>query len=381
MMLDAIQHPDGPKVVVSCGSGGVGKTTISAAIGLMGALAGKKTIVLTIDPARRLADAMGLSEFDTDVQQVPLDQFPQMPEPGSGGELYAMMLEPKRTFDDLVKRYAAPEVSRKILNNRYYQHISNNMAGSHEYMAMEKLYETYHQGVYDLIVLDTPPTRRALDFLEAPQRLLNVLGHSFFWKLIKPYLKVSRWGFRMFNIMASPILRVVGQVVGKQALKDLVGFLQVWDEVLYQGFRRRAEAVKTLLSSDEALFLAIATPQMLPMREAEFFWKRLEADQMPFGGFIVNRVHRFSRDDTGSLMSEPVGGEICRGASIDRSLHEKLLTAYQHLVQQAESDAASIRALADKAGDPSKIKTIALADDAIMDLAGLYQLVSNLKAD
>jgi anion-transporting ArsA/GET3 family ATPase len=292
-----------------------------------------------------------------------------------------MMLEPKRTFDDLVNRYAAPEVSRKIYNNRYYQHISNNMAGSHEYMAMEKLYEIYQEGVYDLIVLDTPPTRRALDFLEAPQRLMNVLGHSFFWKLIKPYLKVSRWGFRMFNLMASPILRVVGQVVGKQALKDLVGFFQVWDEVLYQGFRHRAEAVKQLLSSDEAMFLAIATPQMLPMREAEFFWERLKVNRMPFGGFIVNRVHEFSHEAAEGLMGEEAGGEICRGASIDSGLHEKLLTAYQDLVRQAESDAAAIRQLTGKVGDPSKIKTIALADDAIMDLAGLYQLVSKLKAE
>jgi len=120
---------------------------------------------------------------------------------------------------------------------------------------------------------------------------------------------------------------------------------------------------------------------MLPMREAEFFWKRLQADQMPFGGFIVNRVHKFSHNMGEALMDQPAGGEICRGASIDRNLHEKLLTAYQHLVRQAESDAASIRRLVDKVCDPSEIKTIALADDAIMDLAGLYQLVSNLEAD
>ncbi|MDZ7830228.1 MAG: ArsA-related P-loop ATPase [Desulfobacterales bacterium] len=380
-MFRPIVNSDGPKVIVNCGSGGVGKTTISAAIGLMGALSGKKTIVLTIDPARRLADAMGLAEFDADVQQVPLEQSPKLPEPAPGGELYAMMLESKRTFDDLVIRYAAPEISKKILNNRYYQYISNNMAGSHEYMAMEKLYEIYHQGAYDLIVLDTPPTRRALDFLEAPQRMLNLLGHSFFWKLVKPYMKVSRWGFRMFNLMASPILRVVGQVVGKQVLKDLIGFFQVWDEVLYQGFRQRAEAVKTLLAGDEALFFAISTPQRLPMREAEFFWERLQANRLPFGGFVVNRVHELSREEAVSLTEEPVGGEICRGASIDRHLHEKLTAVYQNLLQQAQSDAAAIRALSDKVGDPSKIRTLPLAEEAIMDMAGLYGLVLNLKAD
>ncbi|MFP4533747.1 MAG: ArsA family ATPase [Desulfobacterales bacterium] len=380
-MFHSIVNSDGPKVIVNCGSGGVGKTTISAAIGLMGALSGKKTIVLTIDPARRLADAMGLAEFDADVQQVPLNKSPELPEPAPGGELYAMMLESKRTFDDLVIRYAAPEISKKILNNRYYQYISNNMAGSHEYMAMEKLYEIYYQGAYDLIVLDTPPTRRALDFLEAPQRMLNLLGHSFFWKLVKPYMKVSRWGFRMFNLMASPILRGVGQVVGKQVLKDLTGFFQVWDEMLYQGFRQRAEAVKTLLAGDEALFFAISTPQRLPMREAEFFWERLQANRMSFGGFVVNRVHELSREAEETLIDEPVGGEICRGASIDRHLHEKLAGVYQNLQQQAQSDAVAIRALSDKVGNPSKIRTLPLAEEAIMDLAGLYGLVLNLKAD
>src|SRR6056297_2677842 len=377
-MFSPIVNPEGPKVIVSCGSGGVGKTTISAAIGLMGALSGKKTIVLTIDPARRLADAMGLSEFETDVQRVPLDQSPQMPDPAPGGELYAMMLEPKRTFDDLVNRYAAPEVSRKILNNRYYQHISNNMAGSHEYMAMEKLYETYHEGVYDLIVLDTPPTRRALDFLEAPQRLLNVLGHSFFWKLIKPYLKAGRWSLRMLNVMASPILRVVGQVIGRQALNDLIGFFQVWDEALYQGFNRRAEAVKALLGSDETLFFAIATPQRFPLQEAEFFWERLKANRMPFGGFIINRVHA-SIHDVPAPPIDQTAAQICPGAPVDSQLIEKILLNYRYIQRQAESDAASIRGLESRVAGLAGVKTIAAVEEEIIDLAGLLDLVGYLK--
>ena len=376
-MFSPIFKPDGPKIIVNCGSGGVGKTTLSAAMGLAGALVGKKTIVLTIDPARRLADALGISAVDADVQQVPLDQL-QIPRGMEPGELHAMMLEPKRTFDELVMRYAAPEISEKILSNRYYQHISNNMAGSHEYMAMEKLYETYHQGIYDLIVLDPPPARRALDFLEAPERLLNVLGHSFFWKLIKPYLKAGKWSFRMFNIMASPILRVVGQVIGKQALTDLIGFFQVWDDVLYQGFRRRARAVKALLGSDEALFFAIATPQRLPLREAEFFWKKLQANKMPFGGFIVNRVHAFIHEDP-AFSKVSLSHDNCRGANVDARLREKLLSIYRDLQKQSESDAASIQELKSHVAASAKVKIIPVAEDEIVDLAALRNLVESLK--
>ncbi|MBS3758699.1 MAG: ArsA family ATPase [Desulfobacterales bacterium] len=376
-MLNPIFDPDGPKIIVNCGSGGVGKTTLSAAMGLAGALAGKKTIVLTIDPAMRLADALGLSEFHADVQRVPLDKISSAAE-SSVGELYAMMLEPKRTFDELVTRYATPEISRKILNNRYYQHISNNMAGSNEYMAMEKLYETYHEGVYDLIVLDTPPTRRALDFLEAPQRLLNVLGHSFFWKLIKPYLKAGRWSLRMLNVMASPILRVVGQVIGRQALNDLIGFFQVWDEALYQGFNRRAEAVKALLGSDETLFFAIATPQRFPLQEAEFFWERLKANRMPFGGFIINRVHA-SIHDVPAPPIDQTAAQICPGAPVDSQLIEKILLNYRYIQRQAESDAASIRGLESRVAGLAGVKTIAAVEEEIIDLAGLLDLVGYLK--
>jgi len=376
-MLNPIFDPDGPKIIVNCGSGGVGKTTLSAAMGLAGALAGKKTIVLTIDPAMRLADALGLSEFHADVQRVPLDKISSAAE-SSVGELYAMMLEPKRTFDELVTRYATPEISRKILNNRYYQHISNNMAGSNEYMAMEKLYETYHEGVYDLIVLDTPPTRRALDFLEAPQRLLNVLGHSFFWRLIKPYLKAGRWSLRMLNVMASPILRVVGQVIGRQALNDLIGFFQVWDEALYQGFNRRAEAVKALLGSDETLFFAIATPQRFPLQEAEFFWERLKANRMPFGGFIINRVHA-SIHDVPAPPIDQTAAQICPGAPVDSQLIEKILLNYRYIQRQAESDAASIRGLESRVAGLAGVKTIAAVEEEIIDLAGLLDLVGYLK--
>ena len=371
---DAIRDPAGPEIIICCGSGGVGKTTISAAIGLYAAMAGKKTIVLTIDPARRLADALGLKQFATKIQRVPLENLNIAKNWVTPvGELSAMMLDPKSTFDQLVARYASPEFQKNIFKNRYYQHLSGNMAGSHEYMAMEKLYEIFNQGRYDLIVLDTPPSRRALDFLEAPQKMLNILGHNFFMKMFKPYLKAGKWGFRFLNIFASPVLKAVSKVVGKQALEDFSGFMQLWDDVMFEGFSRRAASVKALLAGNKTLFLAVATPQRLPLNEAFFLSEKLLANDMPFGGFIVNRVH--------SLSSEPNrltidSNRIFKETPVDPALKEKLITVYQYMRKLAQSDARSIDQLIEKIGSNIDIDVVQvpLSDREIVSLDDLYRL-------
>jgi anion-transporting ArsA/GET3 family ATPase len=375
-MLNRIGTNDGPRIIICCGSGGVGKTTLSAAIGILGALSGRKTIVLTIDPARRLADSLGLSDFNSDAQQVDLDQFPAISTEPTGS-LYAMMLDAKRTFDQLIERYAPGDLRNKILGNRYYQYLSNHMAGSHEYMAMEKLYEIHHQSKYDLIVLDTPPTRRALDFLDAPQRLLNLLGHSFFWKIFKPYFQAGRWGVRLFNLLASPVLKAMGKVIGKQALADLAAFMQLWDDILFEGLSRRASEVKKLLSGHPALFLAIASPQRRPLAESMFLYEKLLENQMPFGGFIINRVHEsHSKQNISDFDIDPERKIYAKNISSD--LIAKMRKSYFNQEKMAQSDAESIGDFRKKIGDGINIVEILSAEGEIVDLVGVYNISRQL---
>jgi len=376
---DCITDPAGPEIIVCCGSGGVGKTTISAAIGLRAAMAGKKSIVLTIDPARRLADALGLKRFDTEIQRVPLENLTTDRDSVTPiAELSALMLDPKSTFDQLVSRYAAPEFQKNIFSNRYYQHLSNNMAGSHEYMAMEKLYEIFNQKQYDLIVLDTPPSRRALDFIEAPQKMLNILGHNFFMRMFKPYLKAGKWGIRFLNIFASPVLKGISKVIGKQALDDFSAFMQLWDDIMFEGFTRRASEVKALLAGSRTMFVAIATPQRLPMDEAVFLSKKLLLNEMPFGGFIINRVH-FS--DLNKGVEKIDSDKIFKDIYIDPGLKEKLITVYQHMRELARSDVRSIRKLRSDIGPHGNILALPFADSEITKLDDLYRLSRMFEKD
>jgi anion-transporting ArsA/GET3 family ATPase len=375
-MLQRLGREGGPGIIVCCGSGGVGKTTISAALGIYGALAGKKTIVLTIDPARRLADSLGLRDFNSEAQLVPLDHFSAI-NGGPHGSLHAMMLDAKRTFDQLIERYATDDLRKKIFENRYYQYLSNHMAGSHEYMAMEKLYEIYHQAKYEIIILDTPPTRRALDFLDAPQRLLNLLGHSFFWKLFKPYIKAGRWGVRLFNLLASPILKAMGKVIGHQALADIAVFMQLWDDILFEGFSRRASAVKNLLSAHPTLFLAVATPQQRPLAEAFFLYEKLSENHMPFGGFIINRVHAaISRQH---ITDHQVNSDLSGSAkNISPALISKMRRSYQDQEKIARSDAESIRDVRNKVGSAVEIIEISAAESEVADLNDVYNISRQL---
>ena len=374
MLSAAIRNPEGPEIIVCCGSGGVGKTTVSAAIGLMGAMSGKKTIVLTIDPARRLADSLGLKDFNFDAQRVDLKRFScsfDAPEP----ELYAMMLDAKRTFDGLLFRYASDEIRKNILNNRYYQHLSNNMAGSHEYMAMENLYEIYSQGRYDLIVLDTPPSRRALDFLDSPQRLINLLGHRFFMNLFKPYIQVGKWGVRLLNIVASPVLRGVGKIVGGQTLADFAEFMKLWDDALFDGFGYRATAMKKLLSGHKTLFLAVSTPQRLPMKEALYLYERLTENHMPFGGFIINRVE-WTDGKKGGKTERVDGNSGLEKIVLDAQLKEKMITAYRQIQKLAETDAASIASLIRQIGSRVSVLQIPMADGEVANVDDLKQITN-----
>ena len=376
-MLKELFVDNGPRIVACCGSGGVGKTTVSAAIGLAGAMSGKKTLVLTIDPAKRLADALGLGNFDHEIRKVPPEKFATSGlEPG--GELFAMMLDTKRTFDRVVEKYANTHARNKILDNRYYQHVSSTLAGSREYMAMEKLHEIYNEDDYDLIVLDTPPTRRALDFLEAPARLTDLLGHNILFKFFRPYLYAGRFGFRLFTIFASPIIKSLSQVMGGQVLEDAAQFFNLWDDMLFEGFQKRAQEVRKLLASPETVFFAVASPMARPLKEALYLYEKLAENHIAFGGFVVNRVHpEYDFDDSteGMESGDPLFGDI----GFDATLSQKIARNFEQFDKLAISDAAAIDGLRQKAGPNVAIRQIPLFDGDIYDIPGLLQIREHLQ--
>ena len=285
--LDTDRLLDDPRtrIIVCCGSGGVGKTTTAAALGLRAAERGRHVVVLTVDPARRLAQSMGLSSLDNTPRPVPL------PDAVGDGTLDAMMLDMKRTFDEIVEGHADPDRAGQILANPFYQSLSSSFAGTQEYMAMEKLGQLRRTDQWDLIVVDTPPSRSALDFLDAPQRLSRFLDGRLIKLLTAPtrasgraYLKVVNAGFGMFT-------GIVTKIIGAQVLRDVQTFVAAFD-TMFGGFRERAEDTYRLLQTPGTAFLVVATPEPDALREASYFVERLSEDRMPLAGLILNRVHR-----------------------------------------------------------------------------------------
>jgi anion-transporting ArsA/GET3 family ATPase len=277
------------RIAVCVGCGGVGKTTIAAALGVEAARRGRRALVLTIDPARRLADALGLRALGNEPQTLPRSTLGQLGVPPEG-DLAAMMLDMKRTFDDLVERFAeSPEVRDRIFSNAIYQHASDALAGSVEYSAMEKVYELYDREAFDLIVVDTPPAQHALDFLEAPQRLLEFLDSRLVQMLIHPAFAASRFGFRLFQRSAHRVLRIMERVSGFGFLEDVSEFLLAF-EGMSGGFRERARRVRGLLVGPEAAFVLVAGPGAESQRQAVDFLDRLEAFQVPLTGVLITRM-------------------------------------------------------------------------------------------
>ncbi|HKT00188.1 MAG TPA: ArsA family ATPase [Rugosimonospora sp.] len=280
--VDAILADPGIRIVVCCGAGGVGKTTTAAALGLRAAERhGRRTVVLTIDPARRLAQALGLSELDNTPRQVK----------GTTAELHAMMLDMKRTFDEVVLTHTDPRKAEEIFANPFYQAMSSTFSGTQEYMAMEKLGQLHAKGEWDLIVVDTPPSRSALDFLDAPQRLARFLDGRMLRILLAPARAGGRSMFNLVTASFGVFARAVQKILGAQLLSDLSGFVAGLDST-FGGFRQRAEQTYRVLQAPETAFLVVAAPEPDAIREAGFFAGRLASEQMPLQGLVLNRVHR-----------------------------------------------------------------------------------------
>ena len=283
-VLDVDPLIDDPetRIVVCCGSGGVGKTTTAAALGLRAAERGRRVVVLTIDPARRLAQSMGIDSLDNTPRRVKgVD---------GDGELHAMMLDMKRTFDEIVEAHADRERAAAILSNPFYQSLSAGFAGTQEYMAMEKLGQLRAQHDWDLIVVDTPPSRSALDFLDAPKRLGSFLDGKLIRLLTAPAKLGGRAGMKFLNVGMSMMTGTIGKLLGGQLLKDVQTFVAAMDTT-FGGFRTRADATYKLLQAHGTAFMVVAAPERDALREAAYFVERLAAEEMPLAGLVLNRVH------------------------------------------------------------------------------------------
>ncbi len=281
------------QIVITSGSGGVGKTTSAAVLAMEAAAEGRRAVVVTIDPAKRLADALGLGG----------DGIGNEPERIDGpwkGELWAVMLDTKRTFDDLVRRYSNdPEQAERILANRFYRNISGALSGTQEYMAMEKLYELHHDDGFDVVVVDTPPSRNALDFLEAPRRLTRFLDHRLYRVLMAP----TRGVMKAVNVAAQAFVRQVSKVVGAEVFEDAITFFQAFDG-MEAGFKERADVVLELLTSPATSYVLVASPKRDTVAEARFFAEKLAEAQIPIAALIVNRMHPHFTDELPEALRE-----------------------------------------------------------------------------
>ncbi len=303
--VDALLDDPGTRVIVCCGAGGVGKTTTAAALALRAAERGRRVVVLTIDPARRLAQSMGLGELDNSPRPV------QGVDEAGGGRLDAMMLDMKRTFDEVIEQHATPEKAAQIFANPFYQAMSSSFAGTQEYMAMEKLGqlrtasferddargETGGDGErWDLIVVDTPPSRSALDFLDAPARLGSFLDGRLIRILSAPAKAGGRAYFRVVSAAVGSATGVMTKLLGAQILKDVQAFVAALDTV-FGGFRERASRTYELLQAPGTAFLVVAAPERDALREASYFVERLAAESMPLAGLVLNRVHTSAAEE------------------------------------------------------------------------------------
>ena len=363
----------GRELIVAVGSGGVGKTTTAATIGLWAATQGKKVLVLTIDPAKRLANSLGLSEFGNDERQIDLTGIPV----ADGGELWAMMLDTQTTFDELIHSTAPDDATaQRILTNPIYVTMSDTFAGSQEYMAAEKLYDVVATGRYDLVVLDTPPVKNALDFFEAPGRLSRFMDRQ----VIDWFLHPPKQGFfsTVVSGTSAVIYKLLGYVFGQEFLTDLSEFLQLFTDMV-DGFRERHEHVMELFGSDRTRFLTVCAPTEPSVEVAGFFADELARRSYPRAGVVVNQVHGCSQ---GPLEPQVLLGETARELSGDleprtaASLVARLGAAHGRLRQQNATEQQLVDQV--RRMGAGKVIEVPRLEHEVHDLAGLVEVSTHL---
>jgi len=367
------------EIVICCGSGGVGKTTTAAAAAAMAAARlGGKVLVITVDPARRLANALGLERFGNVETQVPPETFAAAGvEPR--GELWAAMLDTKQSWDELVRSHAPDAATRDaILANPLYENITARFVQSHDYIAMERLYEIHASGRYDLIVVDTPPTRNAIDFLEAPERMAD-----FFSSRLLRWLTVPARS-RVFTVASRPFYTVADRILGSQFLQDIAEFFLLF-QTMYDGFVERAKAVTRTLSDKRTTFVVVSTLEAAPVREAEFFIEALRERRFPLGAVVLNKVlpawfedrraavvaRRLCADPKDLAAAVPVEADPAAVARVLGEVGESFLNFRVVATREAEQRA-------ELAAGADVVATIPYADHDITDLAGLLELGASL---
>ena len=360
-------------IVIACGPGGVGKTTTAAALAATAVVEqGGRVLVLTVDPARRLADALGLKGIGNEEVRIPDEVFTEV---GARprGELWAAMLDTKQSWDDLIRTHAPDaETREQILANPLYQNISGRFVQSHDYIAMERLYEIHSAGAYDLIVVDTPPTRNALDFLDAPQRMADFFSSRLLRWLIIPYRS------RLVNVASRPFYQVADRILGTQFLADISEFFILFQS-MYNGFVERAEAVTRLLSDRRTTFMVVSTLEATPVREAEFFSSELTARKLHLGAVVLNKVlPEYLRDPAADKLAQSMEG---RAAELAEGLTDDPVVAGRVVAEVAESflnfgvvARREAEQQAELKGAPDVLVTVPFYDADIYDLGGLLTL-------
>jgi anion-transporting ArsA/GET3 family ATPase len=353
------------RVLITVGAGGVGKTTSAAALAVAAARAGRRVLCLTIDPARRLAESLGIERMNTEGHVVDPKIFEAAGFPMTGS-LTAMMLDTKRTFDELVIKYSSTKAKAdKLLSNKLYQYVSTSLAGTQEYMAMEKLVAVKNDPSYDLIVLDTPPTANALDFLDAPERLMGALDSAAMKWFIQAFESSGKLSLNLLARSAAVVLRGIGKITGGGFLESMAEFITELND-LFGGFKQRAKTVQLALRAPEVAFVLVTSPAPMSIQEVLFFSERLVEHKMPRGAFVVNRFRLPpARATEGVTLAEAKDAMGKRNLVLEDDGAERLVRAHQDQVKLAQLDALHVRALSERAraGDLPIVRVPELASD------------------
>jgi anion-transporting ArsA/GET3 family ATPase len=361
-------------VLITVGAGGVGKTTTAAAIGVAAARMGRRVLCLTIDPAKRLAESLGLKEMTTDAVAIAPARFEAAGIAVKGG-LTVAMVDTKRTFDELVKRYSSsPEKAKTLLDNKLYKYVSTSLAGTQEYMAMERLIAVEQSGEWDLIVLDTPPTTNALDFLDAPDTLVNALDSAAMRWFIEAFQSTGKMSLNVLARTAAAVLRGIGRLTGGGFLEDVAEFVTELND-LFGGFRQRASVVRAALRAPNVSFVLVTTPAPMSIQEVLYFSDRLKEHSMPRGAFVVNRF----REPPERAESPPTRAEVAaavraQGLVLDDDAPDRLLRAHADQVKLAALDKKHVAKLGVLAGDDVNIVRVPELATDVYDLRLLAQV-------